>query len=216
MEHFILNKRKGQQTFGNPIRANSNGRIQTLFESRSLIKNSPIKGQVSVEFMLLIVIVLLYIQTVIQPSLQIAANSVNDSVRVGQARFAVEKIANAVEFAQSTYGTTKQTIKILIPKDSEIECFEAENKFEMRIRINSDIGICNVVDDDNPDTIDKFECKKTFFVLENISIKCSLLEFNPLGNDPTKNSLKELVVKKELITSGPNTGKYEVIIDDAE
>ena len=171
------------------------------------------RGQVSVEFMLLIVIVLLYIQTVIQPSLQIAGNSVNDSVRVGQARFAVEKIANAVEFAQSTYGTTKQTIKVLIPKDSTIECFEVENKFEMKIRIDSDIAACpetNPIEDPK-----KFECKKTFFVLENTPIRCNTQD-NPMGNDPTKNILKELVIEKTLATSGPNTGKYEVIIDDAQ
>lgn len=177
------------------------------------------RGQVSVEFMLLIVIVLLYIQTVIQPSLTIAANSVNDSVRVGQARFAAEKLSNAVEFAQSTYGETKQTIKILIPKDSKIECDQDNKKFEMKVTINSDIAACPQPKDiSNIPMVNAltglpiFECDKNFFALENVPIDCSGLSSNPMGNDPTRNTLEELVVKKELVPSGPLAGTYKVAV----
>jgi len=156
------------------------------------------KGQVSVEFMLLIVIVLLYIQTVIQPSLNVASSSVNDSTRVGQARFAAEKLANAVEFAQSTYGTTKQTITILIPKRATIACFDSSapepnnrNRFEMKVKIDSDVAICpEVIPNTDPPT---YECVKSFFVLYDVDIDCSGLL--TLGGT-TKNVLQKVVIRR--------------------
>ncbi|MBU1120877.1 hypothetical protein KJ660_03270, partial [Candidatus Micrarchaeota archaeon] len=84
------------------------------------------KGQASIEFMLLIVLILLYIQTIIQPMIIEGTNSLDDTMRVGRSRFAAEKLANTINYVNSLSGEAKSTVSIFIPDRSRIYCDDTD------------------------------------------------------------------------------------------
>ena len=86
------------------------------------------KGQTSIEFMLLIVITLLYIQTVISPNVNETLTSVNDTTRVAEARLATEKLANAVNYVAASNSESKTTVNLFIPERTIILCDEINKR----------------------------------------------------------------------------------------
>lgn len=82
------------------------------------------KGQASIEFILLILLMLLYVQTIIQPSILISAESASGTMGLGETRFAGEKIANAINYIGTSGGLAKETIRVYVPKGAELFCKE--------------------------------------------------------------------------------------------
>ena len=80
------------------------------------------KGQASVEFIILFVILLAYIYTISEPSVQVAQDSINDISRVSQSRLAAEKLAAAINELLVSDGLGKKTIHVVVPENSKITC----------------------------------------------------------------------------------------------
>lgn len=125
------------------------------------------KGQSSIEFMLLIVLILLYIQTIVQPVIAEGTRSLNDVMRVGQARFAAERIANAINYVNAAGEANKETIETFIPGRTRIYCNEADKLIRFVAEIDSNIPQCAY--DGKPQ-----DCDKNFALISGISLKCDL------------------------------------------
>ncbi|MBU2099725.1 hypothetical protein KKG83_00695 [Candidatus Micrarchaeota archaeon] len=130
------------------------------------------KGQTSIEFMLLIVITLLYIQTVINPNVNEALSSVSDTTRVSQARLATEKLANAVNFVAASNSEAKTTINLFIPDRTIIYCDESKNRIRYETAVDQNIAKCGVLDN-NP-----ANCDKNFELNPLINLQCAVPPFN--------------------------------------
>lgn len=80
------------------------------------------KAQVSVEFMLIVMIIILYVVNVIQPIVVASADSAEDVARISQINFAAEKLASSVSYVHSLPGESWVSINLFIPAGSKIEC----------------------------------------------------------------------------------------------
>ena len=91
------------------------------------------KGQISLEFMLIILICIGYLQvitaTVIGPSIDAA----QDVTRLGQAKLSAEKLANAINEVSSSLGESKRTLHLFVPKDSALSCNTTNVHFEVTL-----------------------------------------------------------------------------------
>lgn len=81
-----------------------------------------VRGQASIEFILLIMLMLLYIQTLILPEIDIGRSAAKGAIGLGEARFAAEKIVNAVNYVGSSSGEAKETISVFVPKGAVLQC----------------------------------------------------------------------------------------------
>ncbi len=131
-----------------------------------------VKGQTSIEFMLLIVITLLYIQTVISPNINEALTSVSDTTRVGEARLATEKLANAINYVAASNSESKTTVNLFIPDRTVILCDEGDNIIGYQITVDADIAKCGIIDGDPSN------CDKNFDLNPTITIDCLQPPFN--------------------------------------
>ncbi len=80
------------------------------------------RGQASIEFLLILVVSLLYIVAVIQPNADIASNAMNDTANLAKLRASADKLVNAVQYVSISGAGTRQTIEIVIPPQSKIYC----------------------------------------------------------------------------------------------
>jgi len=80
------------------------------------------KGQISIEFILIMLIMLLYLVAVVQPTAALAANSTEDVARLSQTKFTAQKLGNSINELKSNEGHGKKTISLFVPKNSRIEC----------------------------------------------------------------------------------------------
>ncbi len=85
-----------------------------------LMKNR--KGQISIEFILIILIVLVYITSVIQPTVKIATETTWDITRLSETKFAAQKLAAAINQLEASGGDGKKTISLFVPKGAVVEC----------------------------------------------------------------------------------------------
>jgi len=93
------------------------------------------RGQVSIEFILLIVIVLVYIYMTVWPLMEDATASADDVKRVSETKIGAMKIANALNEAAVNSGDSRKTISILVPVDAAIECNGTDERIEYSINI---------------------------------------------------------------------------------
>ncbi len=80
------------------------------------------KGQTSIEFMIIILLMLIYLTTQIQPAMLNAGNALNDTKIVAQASIAARTIASSISEVGSLSGQSQKTITVFIPKGIKIEC----------------------------------------------------------------------------------------------
>jgi len=133
------------------------------------------KGQTSIEFMLLIVISLLYIQTVISPNVNESLLSVSDTARVGQARLATEKLTNAINYVAASNSESKTTVNLFIPDRTIITCDESNKRISYQTTIDGNIAKCGILDDDASN------CEKDFELNPTITLDCHIPPFQLVG-----------------------------------
>jgi hypothetical protein len=80
------------------------------------------RGQISIEFILIILIALIYIHSVVQPTATIASQSTEDVTRLSQAKLAAQKLAAGINQLGANQSDGRKTISLFVPKNSSIEC----------------------------------------------------------------------------------------------
>jgi len=137
------------------------------------------KGQTSIEFMLLIVIVLMYIQTVITPNLNETLISVSDTTRVAEARLATEKLTNAINYVAASNSESKTTVNLFLPERTIILCDEGKKIIGYETELDTAMAKCGILDGDDSD------CDKNFSINPTIKLVCST---PPFGEDKIINA----------------------------
>lgn len=110
------------------------------------------KGQVTIEFMLLLTLIMIYLTTIVQPSLAVAESAVKDASGLAKARLAAEKLANAVNGVGVSSGEARRSISLFIPKNAEISCAstaDAKPAIKMSFRLQRESAACGTA---NPPT----------------------------------------------------------------
>lgn len=80
------------------------------------------KGQLSVEFVLIMVVILLYVSTLIQPKIVQFQGISNETFGLGYTSLAANKIVNAIDLVQLSGKDTVQTITVFVPENGYIIC----------------------------------------------------------------------------------------------
>ena len=87
------------------------------------------KGQISIEFILILVFALVYIHLYVWPTVEDSTQTASDVKAIADAKVSAMKLASAVDEAGTTHGEMKKTIKIFLPSDAQMTCrTSGENK----------------------------------------------------------------------------------------
>ena len=151
------------------------------------------KGQLSIEFMLILIVSIVYINNVIFPTIDFGQTTLNEIYGLGQTRLVAQKIANTVDSLSLQTTDAQQTILVNIPKDGKIECGTGAAikhiKFTFIISPENESEKCQ----DDPATasvVDNILCTKNIPVkIPNLT--CDSTSFPLLGPQQ-----KQLVVKR--------------------
>jgi hypothetical protein len=142
----------------------------------------------SIEFMLLIVIVLMYVQAIIQPAVRGAEMGVTDTIRVSQAKFAAQKLVNAIDYAGASTSQTKMAIKLFVPANTTLGCDTSDPiqaKINFSVRVQGSYGICSAD-----------SCSGSIELKKGLSIDCSAIS-GILGTESEENRLISVEVERQ-------------------
>ncbi|HLD58833.1 MAG TPA: hypothetical protein VI977_04305 [archaeon] len=84
------------------------------------LKNS--RGQVSIEFIFLLLFIIIYITAVVMPMVNFSNNSAEEISRLGNAKIAAQKIAGTIDSVGLSPNSAKSTISVFLPEKSAITC----------------------------------------------------------------------------------------------
>ena len=96
------------------------------------------KGQASIEFIFLVIIILVYLHAILLPTVNYATAAANDAKRITEASFAAQKLADSINYVSSASGDSVQTISVFIPNDAAISC--ASSSVAMAVTLGSATG----------------------------------------------------------------------------
>lgn len=128
-------------------------------------------GQTSVEFLFIFMIMLFYLEIVIQPSVRDASESIIAVNRIGQAKMNAMKLANTINEVTALSGESSKSIWLFLGNDTSVWCDEADKA----IKYKASIGV-SLADEFNScsDLADnKHECDGTIKVLDDTTLDCS-------------------------------------------
>lgn len=125
------------------------------------------KGQVSIEYILILVIMLIYIQIMVQPIMQTAIDSSEEISQLGQVKAAAEKLSNAVDFISLSSGNSKQTVGFYLPPHTAINCVGSAKELRYSAEINVTHEACQD-DGDNDDLL----CTKRIPIVGSGNLSC--------------------------------------------
>ena len=103
------------------------------------------KGQVSIEFILIITIALFYIITIVMPIVLDSTTATEDVQGISNTKISAMKIANTLNEAESSSGSMKKTISIALPDKAIISCCTVPDVIDMTAYVDASGG--------NPDEI---------------------------------------------------------------
>lgn len=81
------------------------------------------KGQTSIEFIFLILILVIYLVTIIRPAFDSAQSAFEDIEKVTKASNETQKIINSINRISALSEGSKETITIILPNQTEINCY---------------------------------------------------------------------------------------------
>lgn len=79
-----------------------------------------IKGQIAVEYIIFISVLLLFFQAIVFPNITFSENVVNDIYQATQTKQSVEKLANDISSFASSSGFGKRTVYFYLPSKGRI------------------------------------------------------------------------------------------------
>jgi len=141
------------------------------------------KGQVSIEFILIVVIALVYISGFVWPSIEIASSAATDVKAVADTKASAMKIATALDEAAVSNGDMKKTVSIFLPNGATLNCDAANNEIDYELLIsyieNWEPGDCVLYIDSEGN--DFTECSSSISVLQDaVPANCPEIIEGPL------------------------------------
>ncbi len=142
------------------------------------------RGQVSIEFILLLVLIILMVQTITLPYLSVAEKSASDVLRTAQARVAVQRIYDSVNTVNAAGSDARQSFRVYVPKNSRLACSGNDVGFTVGLELPSEIPtvakngcLCTLRGDRG---CEEAECTASFATTAS-SIECS--DFSSKANN---------------------------------
>jgi uncharacterized protein (UPF0333 family) len=124
------------------------------------------KGQISIEFMLLLMVLLLFMFTTILPGAKEAEKGVDDASRISAAIMAQEKIVSSANYLSVLGSGSKQTLTVFLPEKTSMTY--SSEKLTLTFYTKS-----NAENDCDPDTAHSdypFKCTREKQIDSGISI----------------------------------------------
>lgn len=177
-----------------------------------------LKGQTSIEFLLLLVVMLLYIQAVVLPSVENSTNTAKDAVRLALAKSSTETLANTINQVASSANEAKQTISLHVPEKTMIECSPGNYALWYYVQFEQDFPetaeeIAGVTCNKDPANWGMFSgkleceqtlllagkpcCRKTVPLVSGISLNCNEFQNFISGGMSGSGTLHELSIRKD-------------------
>jgi uncharacterized protein (UPF0333 family) len=122
------------------------------------------KGQISIEYILLIIVLLVFIQSFIQPVFESSINASQDVSLVGQARSGAQKLVNALNFVGASPGDMKQTVDFFLPANSTLSCDSATKVVTFTTLLSAEHDSCTAG-----------LCTKSLPIYDSINLNCDNL-----------------------------------------
>jgi len=171
-------------------------------------RNKMKKGQAAIEFILLVVVMLLFINTAIITNATTASEAALDVSKIGKARLAAEKIVDSINYVGFSGVGTKQTLAVFIPENVSLKCTSSSSDpgyITFGVALEGTTGINDPPGDDGTGCsgTDPKICIKTIPVFSDLALEC-----NPgiaLIEGPT--------VANYVIAKIPSTGKPKVTVN---
>ena len=98
------------------------------------------KGQISIEFILIVTIAFVYIGATVLPIATDSAQAAFDVKAVADTKLSATKMVNALNEAASSSGDMKKTVSIVLPEDSNIGCNGLDSKVSYDVNVTSSGG----------------------------------------------------------------------------
>ncbi|HZX19473.1 MAG TPA: hypothetical protein VFF13_00490 [archaeon] len=119
------------------------------------------KGQASVEFLLILLLSILYISTAIIPGADAAGNAAEDTAGIAKLVGSAEKLSGTIQYVSLSGEGTRQTIEIVVPENSTFTCtpIAAPNSITISYTAKRTINAPGKCTTDNPSV-----CTKTINV----------------------------------------------------
>ena len=154
-------------------------------------------GQVTIEFLLVLVIMLLYVQVLVIPISDSAVQAIEDVSRVANATLSTSKIVDNISFVSSLPGNSRQVVYIYVPKDSEITCNQLNNSVDFKVNLHKTAVACTA-------NLNLFYCIKQKKLSDDIFLQCGFQKFVAGSQGFTQG----ITIKKNgsLVTLGILTG----------
>ncbi len=148
------------------------------------------QGQLSLEFMLVLVVSIAYVNAIIIPNIDFGRDTINEIYGLGQAKLAAQKLANTVNSLSVQSSDAKQTIAINLPKNAKINCVAVTNQIELTYYLTGEPSdLCQEDIPSPPGTGKKTKCITT------IPTKAGTLLCNPPAAFPIIGpTLKTLII----------------------
>lgn len=132
------------------------------------------------EFILIVLIALIYIHSVIQPNVEISSKSADDVTRLSQAKIAAQKLSSAINELEANQSDGKKTITLLVPKNSSVRCDILGNKIFFSTTMSSIKSPPLCVDEPKDGTCDQGfgcidrTCTGFFEIFSGANLACDL------------------------------------------
>ncbi len=126
------------------------------------------RGQVALEFILIILIIVIYLFTVTKPIIENSQGAIEDIENVSRASNEAQKITNSINKVAMLANGSKDKVSVFVPKNSKIICDSEVIKFESQINetgANPTISICK-----------ENICDKNFPIRNNVTLDCQITE----------------------------------------
>jgi uncharacterized protein (UPF0333 family) len=95
------------------------------------------KGQIAIEYIILISILLLFFQSIIYPNINFSENVVKDVYNITQTKQSLEKLGDDLSSFSSTPGYGKRIVYFYLPSSSQItDCNNTNNYITYEIRVS--------------------------------------------------------------------------------
>ncbi|MFA6064754.1 MAG: hypothetical protein WCW44_00605 [archaeon] len=147
------------------------------------------KGQAALEFMFIILIVIIYLSTVVIPLTKDSKNAITDIDALAKANNETQKIINAIERV-STFGEgTKETLTILLPSNSTINCSDKNISFQTVLTAKPYPAQCT-----------SGSCNKSYSIPQSQTLDCKLPTI--IGPVKTKIVIEKSNGNKVIFTQG--------------
>ena len=132
------------------------------------------KGQVAIEFMFIILIVIVYISTVTIPLVKESKEAVTDVDSIARANNETQKIVNVINDVYLMGDGSRQTIKVYVPANTVIYCEDRNISFKTTLTLKP-----------YPLQCESGVCTKVFILPKNVTMQCDREEFPSLAKITT-------------------------------